>query len=36
MGSKNFSGTPDDLLGDVGQVEAQFRPFGDYINLDAG
>jgi hypothetical protein len=24
------------LLGDVGQVEAHFRPFGDCINLEAG
>jgi hypothetical protein len=23
------------LLGDIGQVEARFRPFGDSINLDA-
>jgi hypothetical protein len=36
MGLENFSGTPDGLLGDVGQVEAHFRPFEDCINLDAG
>jgi hypothetical protein len=23
-----------ELLGDVGQVEARFRPFGDCVNLD--
>ena len=23
------------LLGDVGQVEARFSPFGDSVNLDA-
>jgi hypothetical protein len=23
------------LLGDIGQVEARFGPFGDSINLDA-
>jgi hypothetical protein len=24
-----------DLLGDVGQMEAHFGPFGDSVNLDA-
>jgi hypothetical protein len=35
-GFKNFLGTPDGLLGDIGQVEARFRLFGDSINLDVG
>jgi hypothetical protein len=26
---------PMELLGDVGQVEAQFGSFGDSVNLDA-
>jgi hypothetical protein len=30
-----FSGTLDVLLGDVGQLEARFGPFGDSINLEA-
>jgi hypothetical protein len=30
-----FSGTPDGTSGDIGQVKACFRPFGDSINLDA-
>jgi hypothetical protein len=33
MGLENFLGSPDGLLGDVGQVETHFRPFGDSINL---
>jgi hypothetical protein len=30
-----FLSTPMVLLGDIGQVEAHFGPFGDSINLDA-
>jgi hypothetical protein len=28
-------GTPMELLGDVGQMEARFGLFGDRVNLDA-
>jgi hypothetical protein len=28
-------GHPMELLGDVGEMEARFGPFGDIINLDA-
>ena len=28
-------GVPDGTLGDVGEVEAYFSPFGDSVNLDA-
>jgi hypothetical protein len=35
MGMKIFSATPMVLLGDIGQVEAHFGPFGDNINLKA-
>jgi hypothetical protein len=32
---KSFQAHPMVLLGDVGQVEAHFGPFGDSINLEA-
>ena len=32
---KSFSAHPMVLQRDVGQVEAQFGPFGDSVNLDA-
>jgi hypothetical protein len=32
---KSFQAHPMVLLGDVGQVEARFDPFGDSINLEA-
>jgi hypothetical protein len=31
---KSFWPHPRDLLGDVGQMEAYFGPFGDSVNLD--
>jgi hypothetical protein len=31
-GKEIFSGHPMVLLGDVGQVKARFRPFGDSVN----
>jgi hypothetical protein len=34
-GKEIFSGTTDVLLGDVGQVDARFGPFGDCINIKA-
>jgi hypothetical protein len=34
-GSKIVSGTPDGLLGDMGQVEARFSLFGDSVSLGA-
>jgi hypothetical protein len=33
MGMEIFSGTPDVLLSDIGQVEACFGPIGDSVNL---
>jgi hypothetical protein len=36
MGVEVFSSTPDVSLGDIGQVESHFSPFGDSTNLDAG
>jgi hypothetical protein len=35
MGMEIFLGTPDELLGDVGLMEAHFGLFGDSANLDA-
>ena len=35
IGSKMFRMQPALLLGDEGQVEAPFGPFGDSANLDA-
>jgi hypothetical protein len=35
IGLKIISGAPDELLGDVGQVEARFGPLVDNVNLDA-
>jgi hypothetical protein len=32
---KTFQAQPMVLLGDIGQLEARLRPFGDYINLEA-
>jgi hypothetical protein len=32
---KSFQAHPLVLLGDIGQVEARFGPFGDSTNLDA-
>jgi hypothetical protein len=32
---KSFWAHPMELLGDVGQVEARFDPFGDSVNLGA-
>jgi hypothetical protein len=32
---KSFWPHPRDLLGDMGQIEAHFGPFGDSVNLDA-
>jgi hypothetical protein len=32
---ESFLVHPMELLGDVGQVEAHFGPYGDNINLDA-
>jgi hypothetical protein len=34
-GMEIILGTPDVLLGDVGQVQARFNLFGDNINLSA-
>jgi hypothetical protein len=33
--SKSFEAHPVVLLGDVGQIEPRFSPFGDSINLEA-
>ena len=33
MGQKSFWMHPMVLLGDMGQVEARFGPFGDSVNL---
>ena len=35
MGMEIVFGLPDGTLGEVGQVEARFTPFGDSANLDA-
>jgi hypothetical protein len=35
MGLKSFQAQLMVLLGDIGQVEANFGQFGDSINLDA-
>jgi hypothetical protein len=35
IGLKIISGAPDELLGDVGQVEARFGLLGDNVNLNA-
>ena len=35
IGSKIFRTQPTLLLGDEGQVEARFGPFGESANLDA-
>jgi hypothetical protein len=34
-GSKFNLGVPDGALGNMGQMEARFGPFGDCVNLDA-
>jgi hypothetical protein len=34
IGSESFWAHLMELLGDVGQVEAPFGPFGDNVNLD--
>jgi hypothetical protein len=34
-GIEIFLANPMDLLGNVGQTEARFGPFGDSVNLDA-
>ena len=36
IGSKMFQTQPALLLGDEGQVEARFGPFGDSANLSIG
>jgi hypothetical protein len=36
MGMETFQAHPMVFLGDVGQVEARFKLFGDCINLDTG
>jgi hypothetical protein len=33
IGSEIVSGALDGILGDLGQVEARFSPFGDSLNL---
>jgi hypothetical protein len=35
IGSEIMLGVPEELLGDVGQVEACFGPLGEVVNLDA-
>jgi hypothetical protein len=35
MGSKTFWMHPLELLGDVGQVETRFAPFGYSVSVDA-
>jgi hypothetical protein len=35
MGMETLSAHPMVFLGDIGQVETRFGPFGDSINLDA-
>ena len=35
MGMEIILGVPDGTLGDVGEVEACFRPFEDSVNLNA-
>jgi hypothetical protein len=32
---KSFWALPMVLLGDIGEVESRFSPFGDIINLEA-
>ena len=34
MGMEIILAVPDGTLGDVGQVDARFSPFGDSVNLD--
>jgi hypothetical protein len=35
IGSEEFWAHPMEYLGDVGQLEAHFGPFGESVNLDA-
>ena len=34
-GSENILDAPNELLGDMGHVEACFGPFGDYVSVGA-
>jgi hypothetical protein len=35
IGLETILGAPDELLGDVGQVQAHFGPLRDNVNLNA-
>jgi hypothetical protein len=35
LAQKSFCAQPMELLGDIGQVEARFGPFGDKVSLGA-